>query len=259
MAWTETRSDSFRARHGERDARDAARVLKQLEELRGRLRALLGVTPDEVTVILHDSTVALAIAQPFLPVMRLASAPAARRYLAGWYSSREVHVLAPRLLAARASSVPGSREMLARTPGALYTRLTVGTASGVLPPPFSPRRTRALLRNAWVAEGAGQFFGGQTRYARPAIARRLREGGRPAFPPSLRDATLLGGTLVDLLARAEGDEAAARLAVRPHPQGPEVGLREAFGLPHAEIDAAWRAHLARLAEERPRGVARVDT
>jgi hypothetical protein len=54
MAWTETRSDSFRARHGERDARDAARVLEQLEALRDRLRALLGVTPDEVTVILHD-------------------------------------------------------------------------------------------------------------------------------------------------------------------------------------------------------------
>jgi hypothetical protein len=258
MAWTETRSDSFRARHGERDARDAARVLEQLEALRDRLRGLLGLTPDEVTVILHDSTVALAIAQPFLPVMRLATAPAARRYLAGWYSSREVHVLAPRLLAARASSVPGSREMLARTPEALYARLTVGTASGVLPPPFSPRRTRALLRNAWVAEGAGQYFGGQTPYAQPAIARRLREGGRPAFPPSLRDATLLGGTLIDLLSRAEGVEAVARLAVRPHPQGPDVGLREAFGRPRAEIDAAWRAHLARLAEQRRRDFAPVD-
>ena len=258
MAWTETRSDSFRARHGERDAHDAARVLEQLEALRDRLRALLGATPDEVTVILHDSTVTLAIAQPFLPVMRLATAPAARRYLAGWYASREVHVLAPRLLAARASSVPGSREMLVRAPAALYARLTVGAASGVLPPPFSPRRTRALLLNAWVAEGAGQFFGGQTPYARPAIARRLREGGRPAFPPSLRDATLLGGTLIDLLARSEGVEAAARFAVRPHPQGPEIGLREALGLPPGEIDAAWRSHLTRLAEERPRDVAGVD-
>src|SRR3982751_5740276 len=152
MAWTETRSDSVRARHGEHDAHDAARVLEQLEELRDRLRALLGVTPDEVTVILHDSTVALAIAQPFLPVMWLATAPAARRYLAGWYSSREIHVLAPRLLAARASRVRGSREMLARTPGALYARLAVGVASPTLPPPYRPRRMNALLHRAWLSE-----------------------------------------------------------------------------------------------------------
>ena len=154
MAWTETRSDSFRARHGERDARDAERVLEQLEALRDRLRA--------------------------------------------------------------------------------------------------------LLRNAWVSEGAGQFFGGQTPYAQPAIARRLREGGRPAFPPSLRDATLLGGTVIDLLARDEGIEAAARFAVRLHPQGPEVGLREAFGRPRGEIDSAWRSHLVRLAGERRRDAVRID-
>ena len=258
MAWTETRSDNFRARHGERDARDAARVLEQLEALRDRLRSLLGAAPDDVSLVLHDSAIALAVAQPFLPVMRLATAPAGRRYLAGWYSSREIHVLAPRLLAARASSVPGSREMLVRTPAALYARLTIGRTSGVLPPPFSPRRTRALLRNAWVSEGAGQFFGGQTPYAQPAIARRLREGGRPGFPPSLRDATLLGGTLIDLLARDHGVDAAARFAVRPHPQGPDVALREAFGRPRGEIDAAWRAHLGRVAEERPRDVARLD-
>jgi hypothetical protein len=254
MPWTETRSERFRARHDERDAQDAARVLEDLEALRERLHPLLGATPDEVAVIMHDSAIGLAVAQPFLPVMRLATAPAARRYLAGWYSSRELHVLAPRLLAARASSVPGSREMLVRTPAALYARLAVGTANGALPPPFTPRRMRALLRLAWVSEGAGQFLGGQTAYAQPAIARRLREGGRPAFPPSLRDATLLGGTLVDLLARAEGVEAAARFAVRPHPQGPDVGLREAFGRPLGEIESAWRAHLGRLAEERPRDV-----
>jgi hypothetical protein len=254
MAWTEIRSDSFRARHDERDGRDAARLLEQLEALRDRLRPLLGATPDEVTVILHDTAVGLAIAQPFLPIMRLGTAPAARRYLAGWYSSRELHVLAPRLLASRASSVPGSREMLVRTPAALYARLAVGSASGALPPPFTPRRMRALLAAAWVSEGAGQFLGGQTAYAQPAIARRLREGGRPAFPPSLRDATLLGGTAIDLLARAEGVEAAARFAVRPHPQGPGVGLREAFGRPLADVESAWRAHLARLAEERPRDV-----
>jgi hypothetical protein len=225
-------------------------VLEDLEALRERLGSLLGRAPGDVTVILHDTATALSIAQPFLPVMWLATAPAARRYLAGWYSSREIHVLAPRLLRARASSVPGSREMLARTPHALYARLAVGAASPVLPPPYRPNRMNALLRRAWLSEGAGQFLGGQTPYAQPAIARRLREGGRPAFPPRLRDATLLGGTVLDLLAQAAGVRAAARFAVRPHPNGPTASLREAFGRSLGEIESAWRAHLARLSAER---------
>jgi hypothetical protein len=258
MSWVETRSDSFRARHNERDARDAERVLDALEGLRDRLGALLGSAPGEVAVILHDTATALSIAQPFLPVMWLATAPAARRYLAGWYSSREIHVLAPRLLAARASSVPGSREMLARTPGALYARLAVGVASPAFPPPYRARRMSALLQRAWLSEGAGQFLGGQTAFAQPAIARRLREGGRPAFPPGLRDATLIGGTFLDLLARAVGVQAAARFAVRPHPQGPASSLRDAFGQSPDEIESAWRTHLARVSEDRRRDVARVD-
>jgi len=258
MSWVESRSDAFRARHNERDAADAARVLEGLERLRERLVPMLGSAPADVAVILHDTVIALSVAQPFLPVMWLATAPAARRYLAGWYGSREIHVLAPRLLANRASSVPGSREMLARTPAALYARLAVGAVSPVLTPPYRPRRMRALLGRAWLSEGAGQLLGGQTAYAQPAIARRLREGGRPTFPPGLRDATLLGGSVLDLLARAAGVQAAARFAARPHPQGPAVGLREAFGRPLGEIESVWRTHLARLSEERPRDVERVD-
>jgi hypothetical protein len=259
MSWVESRSESFRARHNERDTDDVARVLDDLEVLRDRLGPLLGSAPADVTVILHDTAVALSVAQPFLPVMWLATAPAARRYLAGWYGSREIHVLAPRLLANRGSSVPGSREMLARTPAALYARLAVGLASPALPPPFRPQQARALLRRAWLSEGAGQLLSGQTRYARPAIARRLREGGRPAFPPGLRDATLLGGTVLDLLARTAGGQAAARFAIRPHPQGPAIGLRDALARPLGEIEAAWRAHLGRVSEERPQDGQAVDS
>ena len=235
MAWVESRSDAFRARHNDRDSEDAARVLEGLEALRDRLGGLLGAAPGDVTVILHDTAVGLSVAMPFLPVMWLATAPAARRYLAGWYASRELHVLAPRLLRARASSVPGSREMLARTPNALYARLAVGTASPALPPPYRLHRINALLRRAWLCEG-----------------------GRPAFPPGLRDATLLGGTVVDLLARAKGVQTAVGFAVHPHPQGPTVALRDAFGHSLGEIESAWRSHLSRLSEERPRDVERVD-
>jgi hypothetical protein len=257
VSWVESRSDNFRARHAERDTAHAERVLEQLEGLRERLGPVLdGKLPDEVTVILHDTTLGLTVAQPFLPAMWLVTAPAARRYLAGWYTSGELHVLTPRLLTARASNVAGSREMLARTPTALYARLAIGVASLSLPPPFTPKRINVLRHRAWVSEGAGQFFGGQTPYAQPAIARRLREGGRPAFPPGLRDATLLGGTVIDMLARAKGVQAAARFATRPHPQGPAVSLRDAFGRSLGEIESAWRQHLARASEERPREVQR---
>jgi hypothetical protein len=256
MAWTESRSGAFRARYEERDVDDAEQVLDELEILRERLRPLLGEPPEEVSVVLHDSAVALAIAQPFLPVMWSVTAPAARRYTAGWYSRGEIHALAPRYLRDRASAVPGSKEMLLRTPHALYARLAVGTANPLLPPPFTPRRLRRLLGSLWIAEGAGQLLGGQTRYARPAIARRLREGGRPAFPPKLRDATLLGGTVLDLLARERGIEAVATLALRTNPQGGGASLREAFGSPLGQVETTWRAHLERLAEDRPPAVAR---
>jgi hypothetical protein len=104
------------------------------------------------------------------------------------------------------------------------------------------------LRWAWLLEGSARWFGGQTQHARPAIARRLREGHRPSFPPGLRDAPLLGGTVIDLLAREAGERAAARFCCRLHPQGPRAALTRAFGgraLVHTE--GAWRSHLAQLA------------
>src|SRR5947208_3497730 len=70
-------------------------------------------------------------------------------------------------------------------------------------------RIRRELRWAWLLEGGARWFSGQTEHARPAIVRRLREGGRPAFPPGLRDAPLLGATVIDLLSREQGERAAA--------------------------------------------------
>jgi len=96
--------------------------------------------------------------------------------------------------------------------------------------------------------GAPQFFSGQTAWLRPAIAVRLREGPPPDFPPSRRDAALLGGTIFDLLVREEGEPAAVALASRLHPDGPKAALKEAFrGRAIGHTMAAWRSHLARVA------------
>lgn len=247
-AWVESASRSFVARHEARDADGAAAVLDGLEDLRARLGALFGQVPAEVTVVLHPSSAALDLAQPLLPLARRATDPAARRYLAGWAGRGTVHVLAPRLLAARAAGVPGSRELLALTPAALYAQLVVAERNRDLPPPWSPRSTLRAARWAWLVAGAAQWLSGQTDVARGLIARRLREGPRPAFPPALRDAALLGGTVVDLVARGAGASGVLRL-VGPLPRGgPREALVSAFsGRAMIHSEGAWRAHLARLA------------
>jgi hypothetical protein len=179
------------------------------------------------------------------------TAPAARRYVAGWTSPQELHMLTPSVLEQRASNVPGSREMLALTPVALYARRLIGASNRDLGSRPAPLRVMAQLRWAWLLEGAARWFSGQTEHARPAIARRLREGGPPRFPPSLQDAILLGGTVIDLLVSEEGERAAAALACRLDPGGPSTALRKAFGgrsLGHSE--GAWRAHLSRIATAR---------
>jgi hypothetical protein len=138
--------------------------------------------------------------------------------------------------------------MLALSAAALYTRRVIRHNNRDLQRVMGPIRVRRELRWAWLLDGAARWFSGQTDHARPAIARRLREGGRPSFPPGLRDAALLGGTVVDLLAREEGEQAAARFASRLHPGGPSAAIADAFGgraVVHTE--GAWRSHLARLA------------
>lgn len=244
MSWAETRSPHFQARHAAADGEEVVRVLELLEGARERLAGLLPAAPGELDVVFHPTSAQLDLAQPVVPVLRRLTAPAARRYLAGWFSRRELHVLAPGALAARASSVPGSREMLSLAPAALYAQLAVGLCNPALPPPLRPWRH---LASAWLSAGAGQWLAGQTRHARPAIARRLREGGEPSFPPGIGDALLLGGSVFDLLAREEGESAAVRLAVEP-PGDQRATIERAFrGRSLTHTQGAWRAHLARLA------------
>jgi hypothetical protein len=249
MAWVESTSPSFQARHEADEADDAARVLDQLERTRERLDSLFPRTVGELTVVLHDSSLSLHLAQPYLLVARALTAPAGRRYQTGWAGAKEIHVLSPRVLEGRASGAPGSREALMLTPSALYVEAVVGANSPDLPPPYSIAGFARQVRWAWLAQGAAQHFSGQVPHLRPAIARRLREGAAPRFPPDVRDAALLGGTVFDLLAREGGQHACVRLATLPLPAaGAEAALEKAFGgREPRHTEGAWRAHLARLA------------
>lgn len=247
-SWVETASRNFLVRHEERDDDDAEVVLNLLEDARERLGGVFGKLPGEVTVVLHPSLPELDLAQPLLPVVRRLTTPDARRYLAGWAGRGTLHVLAPRLLGERATNVDGSREMLMLTPAALYVQLVVAECNPGLPPPWSPRSTVRAARWAWLLAGAAQWFSGQTEHARPTIARRLRENPRPQFPPALRDAVLLGGSVIDLVTREEGPQTAARLVCSLPRGGPREALVSVFhGRAMVHTEGTWRAHVARLA------------
>lgn len=247
MTWVESASPSFGARHDSRDARNVAGLLELLEGTRERVAELLPVPEREIVVVVHPSEAALDIAQPLVPLVRRLTAPAARRYVVGWFGRDELHVLAPRVLEGRASNVPGSRELLLLAPAALYVQLAVGDANPGLPPPLRPWRTGRYRAWAWLQAGAGQLLAGQVAHARGAIVRRLREGPPAAFPPAVADAALLGGTLLDLLLREEGRPALAALLTAPRDGlTPRDALVRAFaGRPAAATEGVWRAHLAR--------------
>ena len=239
MAWVESHSLSFSARYDSDHTEEAAAVLAALEVLRDELGGLYEQIPDEVAVVLHPRPAALALAHPWLPLARRAAAPAARRYYAGWFSEFDIHVLAPPALEKRASGVPGSREALLLSPQHEYAHLVVGANNPYLPPPFSLSTFRRYVRWAWLCEGAAVWLSGQTPYLRPAIVRRLREDARPEFPPSARDAMLLGGTIFSMLEREAGPGAAAALATSPLEESGARGvIAEAFDRQVASAAAA---------------------
>jgi hypothetical protein len=249
MSWTETASLSFSARHETSQVDAALAVLEALEAHRTRLEELFPQVPSNVTVVLHDSPLQLALAHPQLLLARRLASPAARRYMAGWYTTSEVHSLAPQVLR-RLAAGPDSLKALALTPERVYTLLVVGTNSPLLPPPFRPAAFARLLRLAWLADGAAQFLAGQVPHLRAALARRLR-GRPPDLPPRPRDAALLAGSVYDLLERERGLEACVRLALSDEIKPPERMIEQAFGSPYADVRLRWRAHLEELARAQP--------
>ena len=244
MPWTETSSPSFSARHEEADTGHIEDLLHDLEEFREELGEVFSAVPGDVEVVVHPRPYALALAQPWLPLARAVAAPASRRYMAGWFSARTLHVLSPGALEERASPVEGSRDALMLSPLHEYAHLVVGANNAGLPPPFNPGSFRRYLRWAWLCEGAATQLAGQTPFLRAAVARRLYEGDPPAFPPSARDAPLLGGTVLDMLEEEAGVRSVAALAGGRLGGSASVALERAFDRPLVEVERDWRARLS---------------
>jgi hypothetical protein len=252
MPWVETESLSFTARHDSEDAAFADRTLDRLETLRLRLEDRFEKMPAEVTVVIHTNPVSLTMAHPFLPAARWAAAPAGRRYLAGWPMETELHVLNDRHMERRAAG-EDSLEALRGTSERLYAQLVLATNNTALPPSWTPRRFVRYLRWAWLVEGGAQYFARQVGLYRAAVLLRLRNSSRVAFPPSRRDAVILGGTIFDLLENERGPEACERLVDGLLPGGPAVTLEDAFDARFRDIEAAWRDYLREMVKG-PTGV-----
>ena len=250
IAWIETQSASFTARHESDDPTGASEVLDDLERFRAELDGRFGESPGGVAVVIHPRYLQLAVAHPWLPLAQLAAAPASRRYFGGWFTSREIHVLAPDVLRRRSAAIPESREALRLAPRHEYAHLVIGASNPELPPPFTPRSFREYLRWAWLCEGAATWLAGQDRHLRPAIARRLREGPPPSLPPATRDAPLLGGAVFGFLEEVRGQEACFQLARRLEPAGAEAALERAFGRPLDAVARDWREYLRARASSR---------
>jgi hypothetical protein len=246
VPWEESHSPTFSARHDSSQRAEAAAVLESLEAFRDEVHGLFERVPEEVAVVLHPRAWALTLAHPWLPLARTVAAPASRRYFAGWFTEADIHVLSPPALERRASTVPGSREALLLSPLHEYSHLVIGVNNPDLPPPFSPSAFRRYVRWAWLCEGAATWLSGQTNYLRPAIVRRMREGGRPSFPPDTRDAPLLGGTVFDLLEGERDVDACVDLATRFDEAAARRALENAFGMHFTDVERAWREHLTVL-------------
>ena len=78
----------------------------------------------------------------------------------------------------------------------------------------------------------------------------MRQGDTPAFPPSARDAIILGGTIFDLLERERGRDACALLVSRLRRGGGESSLEIAFDTSFREIEREWRRHLREIPARR---------
>ncbi len=242
MAWVETESLSFVARHESADEAAAQRTLDALEDLRLRLEDRFEDAPGGITVVVHPTPAWLAAAHPFLPAARLAAAPAGRRYLAGWAMASELHVLNDDYLDRRAAG-EDSHAALRGTAERLYAQIVIAANNDRLPPPWGPRKFARYVRWAWLIEGGAQYFTGQTQLFRAAVNTRMRQGKPPTFPPSARDAIILGGTIFDLLERERGRDACAVLVSRLRREGPAAAIELAFDERCGQVEAEWRRYL----------------
>ena len=202
VAWLETVTATFLARH-ERATPTTPRACSTRSSTRARLEGAVPARGRRVTVVLHRSAAQLDAAQPWCPLERRLTAPAARRYVVGWAGAQTLHVLAPRMLASARLERGGLARDAELAPAALLARRVVGpTTAACRRRPAGASAPAAALGVARRGRGAVLLRPGRARA--PGDRAPPARGRAPRVPAGLRDAALLGGTVFDLLAREQG-------------------------------------------------------
>ena len=74
----------------------------------------------------------------------------------------------------------------------------------------------------------------------------MREGRPPSFPPTARDAQLLGGTIFALVEEAYGATASVELVSRLDAGGGRAAIERIFARSPREVEPDWREYLKSL-------------
>ena len=155
-------------------------------------------------MVLHGTAAQLDAAQPWLLLQRRLTAPAGRRYLVGWAAVARCTCSRP------GCSRSGRRTSRARSSCSCWRRRRCSRAARRGEPPGLPAAVRAAhvppLAALGVARGGRGAVLLRADPPRPPGRRApSARAGAAVVPPGRRDATLLGGTVFDLLAREEGE------------------------------------------------------
>ena len=251
VAWVESHSLSFSARHDSSQSDEADRVLDALERFRDEVRGLFERTPGEVAVVLHPRSAALTLAHPWLPLARAGGRarepPLLRRLVRG---ERDPRARARRRSSGAPRACPGSREALLLSPQHEYAHIVVGAnnpdpAAAVLARELPPLRALGL-----AVRGSGDL----ARRPDPSPAagdRAPAARGRPARVPARAPRRHAAGRHRLRAARAPGGPA------RPPPSsrrarstaGRASLIAEAFGRQPPAVERDWRAELDSLRVE----------
>ncbi|MFT4034584.1 MAG: hypothetical protein QM679_03300 [Patulibacter sp.] len=226
------------------DARtEVEELVHVLETVAARLDAHGLRLPPHPTIVVHPTALSLALAQPAYVAALALTETHGRRYLSSWASGSTLHLIAPGRLTRGAGGHVSLRDAMERAPACGLAHLALGHVNPGL------TLQRALRRRDWfwLAWGAGQSLVGQVPMLASVIALRRKERRHLAVPPVMRDAVVLGGSLVELVRRERGLTALAHLLRDPLPPSPQGWIGRALpGLGATEREVRWRMLLDEL-------------
>jgi hypothetical protein len=241
--WTESTSNLFRVRFDDDSRTEVEELVHVLETVATRLEAHGLVLPPHPTVVVHPTAFSLALAQPAYVAALALTETHGRKYLASWAAGSTLHLVAPHRLARGTEGHITLSDAMERAPACGLAHLAIGHAN----PALSLQRALRGRQWFWLAWGAGQTLVGQVPMLASVIALRRKERRHLQITPPMRDAVVLGGSLVELALRERGLTALVHLLRDPLPPSPDGWIGRALpGLGSTERDVRWRMLLDEL-------------